>query len=140
MGVIEPLLPNEPRNWCARMVVVAKKDVSPRHTVDFQGLNKAAKRQTHHTLSPSHEVSTVPSNTWKSVVDCWNSYHAVKVRDEDKHYLTFITPFGRFRYLHAPQGYLAAGDAYTHRMDLITSNMEDLTRLVDDALMWKTTI
>ena len=104
MGVIEPVLPNEPSHWCVRMVIVTKKDGSPRRTVDFQGLNNAAKRQTRHTIPPFQQVSRVPRSTWKSVVDCWYGYHPVSVRPEDREYLTFITPFGRFRYIRAPQG------------------------------------
>ncbi len=44
------------------------------------------------------------------------------------------------RYKTLPQGYLAAGDAYTERYDRLISDMEDKTKCVDDALLWKPNI
>ena len=54
LGVIEPVPPDEPVTWCSRMVIAAKKDGSPRRTVDLQRLNAASLRQTHHTPPPFH--------------------------------------------------------------------------------------
>ena len=65
----------------------------------------------------------------------WNSFHSVPVREEDRHKLTFITPWGRFRYLVAPQGYFASGDGYTLRFADITEGIENKRSLVDDTRM-----
>ena len=40
LGVIEEVPPGTPTTWCHRMVIVAKKDGKPRHTVDLQALNQ----------------------------------------------------------------------------------------------------
>ena len=97
LGIIEPVPINTPTTWCARMVVVAKHDGSPRRTVDFRALNSASQRQTHHTKSPFTLASEVPSNMKKSVLDVWNAYHAVPIKEEDRDKLTFITPWSRYR-------------------------------------------
>ena len=136
LGIIEPVPLNTPVTWCARMVVVAKHDGSPRRTVDFKALNSASKRQTHHTKSPFQLASEVPARMKKSVLDVWNAYHSVPIRQEDQHKLTFITPWGRFRYKRAPQGYLASGDGYTHRDSLISGTIDQKITLVDDSLLW----
>ena len=102
------------------MIVVPKHSGEPRRTVDLQGLNKASVRQTHPLRSPFMLASDVPAGKKKSVLDVWNSFHSVPVRKEDIHKLTFITPWGRFRYKVAPMGYLASGDGYTFRFDEIT--------------------
>ena len=44
----------------------------------------------------------------KSVLDVWNAYQTVPIKKEDRDKLTFITPWGRYRYLKAPQGYIHA--------------------------------
>ena len=123
LGVIEQVPIGEPTTWCSRMVVCPKKDGSPRRTVDLQCLNRAAVRQTHATESPFHQAASIPSGTLKTVLDCWNGYHSIPLAEADRHYTTFTTPWGCYRILVAPQGFLAAGDAYTARFDKIVSEV-----------------
>ena len=140
IGVIERVPPGTPTTWCHRMVVVPKKDNSPRRTVNFQPLNQYSCRQTHHTMSPFHQATSIPSGVKKTVLDAWNGYHSVALDPSCKDLTTFITPWGRYRYRTAPQGYLAAGDAYTERFDRIISEIPDKTKCVDDTLLWSNTI
>ena len=58
---------------------------------------------------------------------------------EDRDKTTFITPWGRFRYRVAPQGYLASMDAYTHRFSLITEGIKNKQVIVDDTLLYSMT-
>ena len=140
LGVIEPIPLNTPVTWCARMIVVPKHNGEPRRTVDLQGLNRSSVRQTHPMQSPFRLASDVPANTVKSVLDVWNSFHSVPVREEDRHKLTFLTQWGRFRYRVAPQGYLASGDGYTHRFANITEGIKNKRSIVDDTLLWSDNI
>lgn len=123
LGVIEPVPVGTPVTWCHRMVVCPKKSGSPRRTVDFQALNRHAVRETHHTQSPFHQARAVPPHTRKTVFDAWNGYHSVPLHEDDRHLTTFITPWGRFRYRVAPQGYIASGDGYSRRFDEIVSDI-----------------
>ena len=90
--------------------------------------------------SPFKLASDVPAGKVKSVLDVWNSFHSVPVREEDRHKLTFVTQWGRFRYKVAPQGYLASGDGYTHRFANITEGIENKRSIVDDTLIWSDNI
>ena len=119
------------------MVVIPKKDGKPRRTVDFQPLNAHATRETHHTMSPFHQARSIPPNTKKTVLDAWNGYHSVPLHDDDRHLTTFITPWGRYRYRVAPQGYIASGDGYIHRYDEIIAEFPQKTKCVDDTLLWE---
>ena len=136
LGVLEPVPIWEPVTWCHRMVVCAKKNGKPRRTVDFQQLNKHATRETHHTPSPFHQARLVPHGTKKTVLDAWNGYHSVPLHCDDRHLTTFITPWGRYRYKTAPQGYIASGDGYTRRYDEIVADIPCKTKCVDDVLLW----
>ena len=140
IGVIEKVPPGTPTTWCHRMVCVPKKDLSPRRTVNFVPLNQYSARQTHHTMSPFHQASMVPPNTYKTVLDAWNGYHSCSLEEDSKHLTTFITPWGRYRYRKLPQGFLSAGDAYTDRYDRIIAEVEDKTKCVDDTILWKPSI
>ncbi len=140
LGVIEPVPANVPTTWCSRMVVTPKKDGTPRRVVDLQALNKVSVRETHHTPSPWQQVSYIPKNMRKTVLDAKDGYHSVKLSPESKDKTTFITEWGRYRYCRAVQGYKASGDAYTKRYDDITVDVPDKTRCVDDTCLWKASI
>ena len=140
LGVLEPVPVGTPVTWCHKMVVVAKKSGKPRRTIDLQPLNKYAVRETHHTESPFHQARAVPPHTYKSVFDAWNGYHSVELHEDDRHFTTFITPRGRYRYKVAPQGYIASGDGYTRRFDEIVMDFPRKTKCVDDAILWSSSI
>jgi hypothetical protein len=140
IGVLERVDQNTPVTWCSRMVVTAKADGTPRRTVDLQPLNKHSVRQTHHVPTPFHLADRIPQGTKKTVTDAWNGYHSVPIRDEDKHVTTFITPWGRFRYRVAPQGFIASGDAYNQRFDAIIASFPNQVKCVDDTCMWSNSI
>lgn len=140
LGVLEEVPIGEPVTWCHRMVVCPKKDGKPRRTVDFQALNAHAVRETHHTPSPFLQARSVPHGTKKTVLDAWNGYHSVPIREEDRHLTTFITPWGRYRYKTTPQGYIASGDGYTRRYDAIVTDISNKTKCIDDALLWADTL
>ena len=122
------------------MVVCPKKSGKPRRTVDLQNLNRHAVRETHHTQSPFHQARAVPPNTYKSVFDAWNGFHSIPIAEEDRHLTTFITPWGRYRYRVAPQGYISSGDGYSRRFDEIVASIPRKTKCVDDTLLWSDSI
>ena len=136
LGIIEPMPQGTPTVWCARMVIAPKKDGSPRRMVDLQPLNKVTLREMHHTPSQFNQVSTVPPHMTKRVLDTWNGYHSLPLSPETRDATTFITKWGRYRYLRAPMGFQASGDAYTRRFDDITVDRPRKTRIVDDTLLW----
>ena len=122
------------------MVICAKKNGKPRRTIDFQSLNSYATRETHHTQSPFHQARSVPHGKKKTVFDAWNGYHSVPLHPDDRHYTTFITPWGRYRYCTAPQGYIASGDGYSRRYNEVVASFLRKTKCIDDTLLWSDTI
>ena len=134
LGVIEKVPYGEPVTWCHRMVVTRKHDGTPRRTVDLSPLNKHCKRETFASESPFHLARRIPKDSWKTVTDAWNGYHSVPLRKSDRHLTTFITPFGRWRYTRAPQGFLSSGDGYNRRFDAILTDFDRKERCVDDTI------
>jgi len=136
LGIIEKVPQGTPVKWCSRMVVTAKKDMTPRRTVDLQKLKKATLRETHYTRTPFHIVSQTPKRVLKTALDAWNGYHSLLLSDSARDATTFITEWGRYRYKRAPMGHHSSGDAYTRRFDDITSGFDRVNRCVDDSLLW----
>ena len=95
------------------MGVVPKKDGTPRRTIDFQKLNAATVRHTHHTPPPFQQVVKIPGGMFKTILDAWNGYHSILLAESALSYFTFLTSLGRFRYRRCPQGFHGSGDIYT---------------------------
>ena len=134
IGVLERVPLGEPTTWIFRMVVTRKADGSPRRTVDLSPMNKHCVREVHTSKSPFSMARSVPDNSFKTVYDCWNGFHSVPIREEDRHLTTFTTPWGLFRYKRAPQGFLSSGDGYNRRFDDLTAHIPRTERCVDDTL------
>ena len=134
LGVIERVPIGVPVTWCHRMVVTRKHDGTPRRTVDLSPLNKFCTRETFPAEAPFHLARRVPGQTWKSVTDAWNGYHSVPLRESDRHLTTFITPYGKWRYTRAPQGFLSSGDGYNKRFDAVLADFTRKERCVDDTI------
>ncbi len=136
LGIIEKVPQGDMSRWCARMVVTPKANGKPRRTVDLQQLNKATIREVHHTPSPINLVSSIPTGKVKTVMDAWNGFHGLGITFESRSATTFITEWGRYRYLRGPQGYHGTSDAYTRRFDDITAGEPRYVRCIDDGLLW----
>ena len=88
----------------------------------------------HTNKSPFELARGVPANTWRTVTDAWNGFHSVPLREQDRHFTTFITSLGRFRYIRAPQGYASSGDGYDRRFDDVLEGFARHKRKSDDTL------
>ena len=135
LGVVEEIPYGETADWVSRMVICRKHDGGPRRCVDYTPLNKCCKRETHPSKSPFHLAKSVPPGSIKTVLDAWNGFHSIPIREEDRHYTTFITLWGLYRYKRAPQGYLSSGDGYNRRFADILAHITRLVRCVDDSLL-----
>ena len=139
-GIITPVPIGMPVEWCSPMVVVTKKNGSPRRTIDLQKLNSQCNRETHHCQPPFQLASQVPPNTKKTVIDAVDGYHAIALDTDSQPLTAFITEWGRYMYLRMPQGFTAAGDAYTRRYDELIKGVERKVKIVDDTLLYDDTI
>ena len=139
-GILRPVPTGDVTEWCARMVVVGKKDGGPRRTVDFQKLNSFCERETHHTFAPFDMVSSVPVHTFKTTVDAYWGFHQVDLDEASRRLTTFITPWGRYQYCRTPMGHCSASDAYTKRFDDIIIDVPRKFKCVDDILLYDSNV
>ena len=49
---------------------------------------------------------------------------------------TFITPYGRFKYLWSPMGFAATGDDFCGRGDTALQGITNCIKVVDDVLIY----
>lgn len=66
----------------------------------------------------SYQVSMVPAQMKKTMLDVWNVYHSLLVSSDTQDTSTCITEWDRSWYLWAPQGFHTSGDMYTCQFDI----------------------
>ena len=87
------------------MVCIRRLDGHSQRTLNLQPL-KFCKREELVSNTPAKQARVVPKEAWKLVMVAWNGNHSIPLRKEDPHITTFITPWGSFRYLRNPQGFV----------------------------------
>ena len=140
-NILKKVEVGEADEWCARMIPVLKKDGNIRITVDYQKLNEQCDRETYHSPRPFDVVSNIPPNTFKTVLDAHSGYHQVLLDEESVKLTTFITDIGgRYQSLRAPQGFKGSGDAFNRRYDDIIVDIPRKGKVVDDTVIWDSSI
>ena len=117
-GIITPI--TEPTEWCARIVVTPKKGTDKiRMYVDLSRLNRFVKRERYQSATPAQAVADIVAESAKifTKFDALKGYHQCPLDEDSQLLTTFITPFGRFKYLCAPYGISSTSKHYNRRMD-----------------------
>ena len=132
--VIAPV--TEATDWVHPMVVVQKPNGGIRLCIDLQKLNKYVRRPYHPSKSPAEAISNISSSSkFFSTLDGTKGYWQVPLEKESQDFTTFITPFGRFKFLRAPMGLASSQDEYCARGDKALQGIEKVEKVVDDILI-----
>ena len=136
-GIIAPV--TYPTEWCAPIVVTPKKDSDNiRMCVDLSHLNKYIKRERYQSPTPAQAVADITSDnaTIFTKLDAMKGYHQCPLDEASQDLTTFLTPFGRFKYLRAPYGISSISEHYNRRMDEAFSGLLGYRRIVDDIVIY----
>ena len=100
--------------WCAPIVVAPKKNSDRiRMCVDLSHLNRYVKRERYQSPTLAQAVADIATSNAKFAV---KGYHQCPLDEQSQLLTTFITPFGRFKYLRAPYGISSISEHYDRRM------------------------
>lgn len=136
-NIIAPV--TEPTEWCAPIVVTPKKGTDKiRMCVDLSHLNKYVRRERYQCPTPAQAVADIAAENAKvfTKLDALKGYHQCPLDVESQLLTTFITPFGRFKYLRAPYGISSISEHYNRRMDEAFAGLSGYRRVVDDVVIF----
>lgn len=136
-GIISPV--TVPTEWCAPIVVAPKKNSDQiRMCVDLSHLNKFVKRERYQSDSPAQAVADIATDSAKifTKLDALKGYHQCPLDEDSQLLTTFITPYGRFKYLRAPYGISSISEHYNRRMDEAFAGLLGYRRIVDDVVIY----
>jgi len=137
MKVITPV--DEPTDWLSSLVVVNKKNGKLRVCLDPRDLNRAVKRE--HFQLPSREEITAQFAGAKhfSKLDASSGFWQIELDDESSRLCTFITPFGRYRFLRLPFGICSAPEVFHKIVHNMFSHIQGVNTMMDDVVIWGST-
>ncbi|GFY23912.1 retrovirus-related Pol polyprotein from transposon 297 [Trichonephila clavipes] len=99
-GVIEPC----PSAYASQVLVVRKKDGSPRVCIDFRKLNRVLVKD-HYPLPLIQDILDKLQDTRVfSTIDLRNGFFHVPVNKQSRPYTSFVTQNGQFQFLKMPFG------------------------------------
>ena len=136
-GIITPV--TEPTDWCAPIVVAPKKGTDCiRMCVDLSKLNRFVRREHYPSVTPAEAVTDIHQSQAKffTVFDALKGYHQCPLDEESQKLTTFITPFGRFKYLRALYGISSISEHYNRRMDEAFAGIQGIWKIVDDVVVF----
>lgn len=126
----------EPSVKCHPLVAVAKPTGGVRITVDLSKLNSQVTRPAHPATTPYSAIRNIDTKAqYSSPFDALCGYWQVPLHEDYQHLTTFISPYGRFKFLRAPMGFTCTGDIYTLRGEAL-SGIQQLVKVVYDILVW----
>ena len=132
-GIIAPVTVST--EWTHLLVVVAKSDKTPRLCVDLTNLNKFVKRPLLPLTTPKQAVSGIlKKSKLFCTYDDTHGYWQIPLAEDIQLLTTFITPWGRYKFLRGPMGLVSTGDEYCRRTDSSLGRLPRLHRVVDDIL------
>ena len=126
----------EPTDWISSFVIAPKKNGDIRICLAPQDLNRAIKRQ-HYKLPTREEImANFAGAKVFSKLDASQGFYQIKLSEENSYLTTFITPFGRYRYLRMPFGISSAPEAYHQQINEMFQGIPNVDTSMDDIIVW----
>ena len=130
-GIVEKV-GDEPSEWCHPIVIAPKPDGDVRFCADLTRLNSEVLRTSHHTKTPVEAINGFEAtDRYFLKLDLVKGYWQMPLAEESRPLTTFATPWGRYRWLRSPMGFVHTGDSYTLRGDIAMEGLP-IQKVVDD--------
>ena len=135
LGILQRCYSTE---WGMPMFIIPKPDGSCRLIADFRELNKATK-QLHYPLPTIQAIFHRRRNfVYVTLIDVSMQFHTFKLDAKSQDKCVIVTPFGKFKYVRLPMGFLNSPSWAQAAMDELFSDMPDVEVYIDDVGIFST--
>ena len=118
-GVIEPAC----GPWSSPIVIVKKKDGTPRFCVDYRRLNSLTKKDAHPLPRVDDTLDALTGAKWFSTIDLASGYWQVEMEPTDREKTAFATPFGLHQFRVMPFRLCNAPGTFQRLMKLVLAGL-----------------
>ena len=116
------------------MLKLDKKDV--RICVDFRKLNNNLKREVFH-IPTFDELSCKLSDVkYLTKLDAASGFFQIPLEEHSRNLTTFLTPFGRYRFIRLPTGINIAPEIYQRKMYELFGDIDGVLICMDDVIVF----
>ena len=135
-GIITPVT-DDVTPWVHPMVAVLRKDKDVRICVDLSHLNSQVQRCSHPFVTSQDVLRRIPPGTkYLTKMDAIAGYHQIPLDEAAQSLTCFITPWGKYKFLRSPMGFIGSGDAFCRYGDRVIEGVDNCGKVVDDLLAW----
>ena len=124
-------------SWASPLVPVRKPDNSTRWCADFRALNRVTVPDRFPLPSITENLEKLQGNNYFSTLDSASAYHAIKVSEKSRPYLTIVSPLGLHNFCKMPFGARNAAACYSRFVQMALDGLDPLHILhyLDDVVV-----
>src|SRR6218665_637613 len=125
-------------DWASNVVIVTKKDGTPRFCVDYRQLNNTTRKDAYPLPLISECLDTLGGASWFSTFDLRAGYHQVALHPKDRHKTAFVTRGGSYQFRVLPFGLCGSPACFSRLMGLVMAGLNFTICLIylDDIIVF----
>ncbi|RLU18844.1 hypothetical protein DMN91_009202 [Ooceraea biroi] len=117
-GIVQPSV----SSYCARVVLVKKRNGKTRLCIDLRPLNLRVLKQKYPFPVMEECLAQLSNKKVFTLIDLKDSFHQIKVHVSSTQYFAFATPDGQYEYTYLPFGYCEAPAEFQKRYYKFSKN------------------
>ena len=136
-GIAEP----SSSPWASRIVIVTKKDGTPRFCVDYRSLNAVTVKDSYPIPHQTDLLDAIGEAKFFSTLDLASGYWQIKLDEDAKMKSAFVSRYGLYQFTVMPFGLTNAPATFQRMMDVVLSGLTWLQCMVylDDIIVFAPT-
>ena len=134
LKVITPV--TEPTEWCSQISVQTKKNGRLRICIDPRPLNEVLQRETYPLPTIDDLLPELANAKVFSKVDLSNGYWHCELDEASSLLTTFVTPYGRYRWLRLPFGTKVSSEIFQRKLNENLEGLKGVVCVADDILIF----
>ncbi|KAL1264143.1 hypothetical protein QQF64_004498 [Cirrhinus molitorella] len=128
--------------YASPIVLVRKKNGSPRLCVDYRQLNQKTRKDAFPLPRIEESLDALSGACWFSTLDLASGYNQVPVAEKDRAKTAFCTPFGLFEFNRMPFGLCNAPSTFQRLMQRLfgKQHCQSFLLYLDDVVVFSSTV